>query len=95
MRGTTSTTWAITMAVGVYSKPSSPKGPERDKSRYTTTPTTTEGSPMKPFATMASVCLPGKRPTARQAPAGRPISKPIATASPLTCSDSSAISSTW
>jgi len=92
--GTTSKVCAMTIASGVYSSPKPPNGPERDSSRYTTTPTTTEGRPIMPLISTDSVLLPGKRPTAMQAPSGRPISVPSTTAPPLTCSDSTTISAT-
>ena len=47
-----------------------------------------------PLMRTDSVLLPGKRPTAMQAPSGSPISVPSSTAPPLTCSDSTTISAT-
>ena len=43
MMGVTITIWARIIAVGVNNNPNTLKGPERERSRYTTKPTTTGG----------------------------------------------------
>ena len=77
----------MTMAVGVNRMPQEPSGPERDSSRYTTKPTTTEGSASKVFSTPTTKPWPGKRTTANQAPRASPMPAPSRQAVPLTCSD--------
>ena len=92
MIGVTRTVWAITIAVGVYSKPSGPSGPLAESIRYTASPTTTGGSPMNAFTVTIKVPLPGNRRTASKAPSGNPIRHAMATAKNVTCSERVTIS---
>ena len=78
----------MTMAVGVNRMPQEPSGPDRDSNRYTTSPTTTEGSASRVFITPTTRLCPGKRATASQAPSTRPNPAPSKQAVPLTCNDS-------
>src|SRR5690625_269832 len=70
----------MTMAVGVNSKPYDPSGPARDSVRYTASPTTTGGNPMKALSTTMSRLRPANCHSATAAPIGRPIKVAIATA---------------
>ena len=84
MSGTTNTVCAITMAVGVKSKPHSPSGPERDSNKYTSKPTTTEGKASKVLTNHTSNAWPGQRATAKPAPKLRPKTMPMRQALALT-----------
>ena len=59
---------AITIAFSENSHPNSPNGPERDSSRYTTRPTTTDGSARQVFSTVSTAPRPRKRATPSHAP---------------------------
>ena len=85
--GITSTTWAITMAWKVNIQPRKPSGPERDSSKYTTKPTTTDGKASKVFSTVNTMCRPGKPDTPSHAPTSRPTPQPIRQALALTPND--------
>ena len=70
--GTTSTTCATTMAWKVNIQPRKPSGPLRDSSRYTSSPTTTEGSASSVLSSVSTTLRPRKRVTPSQAPATTP-----------------------
>ena len=77
----------MTIAVGVNKMPQAPSGPARDSSRYTASPTTTEGSASSVFSNHTSAPWPGKRATASAAPKASPMAAPNKQAVPLTRSD--------
>ena len=63
--GNTSTAWASTMAWKLNSQPQAPSGPERDSSKYTSKPTTTEGTASSACNTVSTAPRPVKRATPR------------------------------
>ena len=93
MIGKISTACATIIAAGVNRIPREPNGPARDSSRYTNSPTTTGGRPIKPFSNAITPCRPGKRASASQAPRGSASSEAISTATPDTRNDNPAIDS--
>ena len=86
--GTTRMLCATTMAVGVKRMPRLPNGPDRLSSRYTSSPTTTEGSASNVLTPHTATRWPGKRATASQLPSARPNNAPTAQAVRLTRKDS-------
>src|ERR1041385_4540051 len=93
MMGVTIVTCARIIAVGVNNSPNTPSGPERERSRYTTKPTTTGGRPIRALRTMAAVRRPGKCKSATAAPNGKPMIAAPATPVRLIRTDSRTISS--
>src|SRR5262245_27658951 len=80
------------IALGVNKTPNCPKGPDRDNSKYTTSPTTTGGRPSSAFTMTIKALRPGKRYTDRAVPSGAPIAKAQTLAVRLTSSDRNTIS---
>ena len=70
--GSTRIVCATIIAVGVNRMPSEPSGPARDSSRYTTSPTTTEGSASSVLSVAIAALRPGTRATASHAPSTMP-----------------------
>jgi hypothetical protein len=75
------------MALKENSQPRNPSGPVRDSTRYTTSPTTTEGTARAVFNNASTAVRPRKRATPSQAPSGRPRTQAIAQALALMDSD--------
>ena len=92
MIGRMSRVCAMTIAGGVNSSPYWPSGPARDSNRYTTSPTTTGGSPINALSRTTKACRPGKRATATAAPIGNASSVANSTALRLTFRLSATIS---
>ena len=65
---------AITIAVGVYSRPRPPSGPERHSRIVTTRPTTIGGTPMPVLTSASAIRRPRNRPNASNAATGSPSS---------------------
>ena len=70
--GTTKMNWANTMALKLNIQPKKPKGPVRDSSKYTTRPTTTDGSASNVFKPTSTAPRPRNRDTASHAPKATP-----------------------
>ena len=87
--GSTSKACANTMALKEKSQPRKPSGPERDSSRYTTRPTTTEGSASAVLRKASTTPRPAKRATPSQAPSTKPRLQASTQAQALTASDRS------
>ena len=83
---------AITMAVGVKSSAREPKGPERERARYSTRPTTTGGKPKNALINTTISRRPRKRKIASTAPIGRLTPAAMAVAARLTLIESPTIS---
>ena len=64
----------------VYSKPSTPNGPERENKIYTINPTTTGGRPINAFSVTIIACRNWKRVTTRRAAKGKAINIEIISA---------------
>ena len=75
---------AMIMAEVVYSKPSTPKGPERENRIYTINPTTTGGKPINAFKIAIIACRNWKRVTTRNAAKGKAINVEIVKAVSVT-----------
>ena len=85
--GSTSRVWAITIALNVKSHPRAPKGPLRDSSRYTTSPTTTEGTASMVLSNASTAPRPANRATPSHAPSTTPAPQASRQAVPLTASE--------
>ena len=85
--GNTSTAWASTMALKLNNQPRYPKGPERDSSKYTTNPTTTEGTAKAVLSKVSTRPRPANRATPSQAPSTKPRLHASAQAQALTASE--------
>ena len=85
--GTTSTVCATTIAWKLNIQPRKPSGPERDSSRYTTSPTTTDGSANRVLRPASTSPRPLNRDTASQAPSHSPRPQANTQAVALTASD--------
>ncbi|MNV11230.1 hypothetical protein D3C71_1017890 [compost metagenome] len=72
------------MALKLNSQPSEPSGPLRESTRYTTSPTTTDGTASKVLSTASTAPRPAKRATPSQAPSTRPTPQAIRHAVALT-----------
>ena len=81
------------MALKLNSQPKKPSGPERDKSRYTSSPTTTEGTASKVFKPVSTTSRPAKRATPSQAPSTSPKPQASRQAVALTASERPTMSS--
>ena len=84
--------WAITIAAGVNSSAREPNGPERERVRYSTRPTTTGGNPKNAFIRMTITRRPRKEKIARAVPAGKLIAVAAIVAARLMLIDSATIS---
>jgi hypothetical protein len=82
----------MTMAVGVKSSARDPRGPERERARYKTRPTTTGGSPKKALIKTTIKRRPRKEKIARTVPIGKLITVAAAVAAKLTLIESATIS---
>src|SRR5690606_31087657 len=91
--GATSTACASTMALNEKSHPRKPKGPECDSSRYSASPTTTEGKANEVFKMINTSPRPRKRATASHAPNHLPTTQASAHAQALTASERHTIES--
>ena len=60
------------MALNEKSQPRKPRGPERDSSKYTTSPTTTDGTAKNVFKQASTTPWPLKRATPSHAPNSKP-----------------------
>ena len=78
---------AMIIAVGVYSRPRMPSGPDFDNIRYTQRPTTTGGNPMRALMTTMITGRPQKDLIASRAPKGMPIRAAKNPAISYTCND--------
>ena len=87
MIGVIKTAWAMIMAFGVKRRPRKPSGPERDSAKKTSSPTTTGGSPIRPFSATMTASRPGKRVSATTAPRGKPTTPASSVADKVTISD--------
>ena len=83
---------AITMAVGVKSSERKPSGPERERARYSTRPTTTGGNPKNALIKTTTSRRPRKGKIARAVPMGKLMAVAAAVAAKLTLIDSATIS---
>ena len=70
----------MTIALGVKSSPKDPRGPERERTRYRTRPTTTGGSPKKALTKTTIKRRPRKETIARTVPIGKLITVAAAVA---------------
>ncbi len=83
---------AITIAVGVNSSAKEPSGPERERARYSTRPTTTGGNPKNALIRTTISRRPRKEQIARAVPIGKLMAVAAAVAAKLTLIDSATIS---
>ena len=83
---------AMIMAVGVKSSARDPRGPERERARYRTSPTTTGGNPKKALIKTTIKRRPRKEQIARTVPMGKLITVAAAVAAKLTLIESATIS---
>ena len=83
---------AITIAVGVKSSAREPSGPERERARYSTRPTTTGGNPKNALIKTTTSRRPRKGKIARAVPTGKLMAVAAAVAAKLTLIDSATIS---
>ena len=90
--GAAITTSAITIAPGVYMRPSPPRMPLRHRRRATNRPATTGGRAIPVFTTLSTTWRDRNRDRASHVPMGSPMSRLISVAAPETASDSSVIS---
>ena len=72
------------MALKENSQPKYPSGPVRDNSKYTTSPTTTEGTAKNVFSKVSTAPRPANRATPSQAPSTSPTAQAMAQATALT-----------
>ncbi len=84
---------ASTIALKLNSHPSDPSGPLRDSSKYTTSPTTTDGTASKVLSTASTAPRPANRATPSQAPSTSPPTLASTNAMALTASDRPTIAS--
>ena len=82
----------MTMAAGVKSSARDPRGPERERARYRTRPTTTGGNPKKALIKTTIKRRPRKGQIARTVPVGKLITVAAAVATKLTLIESATIS---
>jgi hypothetical protein len=75
------------MALKLNNQPKKPNGPERESSKYTTNPTTTEGTAKKVLSTVSTAPRPTKRATPSQAPSTMPMQQASAHAVALTANE--------
>src|SRR5262245_4724241 len=85
--GVISTVCATIIACGVNRRPHDPSGPARERSRKTTSPTTTGGRPISAFRRTIIASRPRNFVSATAAPNGTPMRAPKKTANRLTRSD--------
>ena len=78
--GEAMTACAMTIAAGVYRISQPPRGPLRQSSSVTKSPTTTGGRPIPVLTALTTRPRPGKRDSASAAPAGIPINSEISVA---------------
>lgn len=83
---------AITMAVGVKSSEREPSGPERERAKYSTRPTTTGGNPKNALIKTTINRRPRKAKIARAVPMGKLMAVAATVAAKLTLIDSATIS---
>jgi hypothetical protein len=83
---------AITMAVGVKSRAREPSGPERERAKYSTRPTTTGGNPKNALIKTTINRRPRKAIIARAVPMGKLMAVAATVAAKLTLIDSATIS---
>jgi hypothetical protein len=82
----------MTMAAGVKSSAREPRGPERERVRYRTRPTTTGGNPKKALTKTTIERRPRNGKIARAVPMGKLITVATAVAAKLTPIESATIS---
>ena len=83
---------AITIAVGVKSSAREPRGPERERARYKTRPTTTGGNPKNALIKTTTSRRPQKGKIASAVPMGKLMAVAATVAAKLTLIDSATIS---
>src|SRR5258708_27748731 len=92
MMGIARMVWAMTIAAGVKSSAREPRGPERERARYRTRPTTTGGKPKNALIKTTINRRPRKGKIARAAPTGKLIAVATTVAAMLTLIESVTIS---
>src|SRR6266852_584509 len=83
---------AMTIAAGVKSRAREPRGPERERARYSTRPTTTGGNPKNALIKTTTDRRPRKEKTARAVPTGKLTAVATTVAPTLTLIESATIS---
>src|SRR6266436_67800 len=92
MMGIANIVCAMTIAAGVKSRAREPRGPERERARYSTRPTTTGGNPKNALIKTTTDRRPRKEKTARAVPTGKLTAVATTVAPTLTLIESATIS---